>query len=192
MDAVCSLRPQFHHLDAITDNEKVSGRGGGGDHGPQESEARAVNMAVKSTDDEELDMGEVGKTLRTIQEESWQHLDWVDEEVWSPYVSLPQVFDGEQDERAYATFDNDLQLYSDGARAHRLLSSLTEKQYQEVASAPRVEPMKQGKSVLSTHSWWTSEDEVEEKTVDDEIKPDPQSGKRSRKGRPVQPKVEVS
>ena len=39
-------------------------------------------MAVKSVDEEEqLDMSEVGKTLRAMQEESWKKLDWMDEDV---------------------------------------------------------------------------------------------------------------
>ena len=46
-----------------------------------ESEARVVNMAVKSTDSEELDMGHISKQLREIEEESWQRLEWIDEDV---------------------------------------------------------------------------------------------------------------
>jgi hypothetical protein len=67
-------------LDAVVDNERNSTRAAGAAEAG-ESEARAVNLAVKSVDDEELDMTDVGKTLKAMQEESWQRLDWVDEDV---------------------------------------------------------------------------------------------------------------
>ena len=38
-------------------------------------------MTVKSSDGEELDMSATAKTLRAMQEEPWQRLSWVDEEV---------------------------------------------------------------------------------------------------------------
>ena len=85
VDSFASLRPQFHHVDAQTDNERSNSRAQReSEHPPVESEARAVNMAVKSIDDEEqLDMSHVGKVLRGIQEEAWTKFDWVDEEVRS-------------------------------------------------------------------------------------------------------------
>lgn len=43
-----------------------------------------MNMAVKSTEDEELDMSDMARTLREMQEEKWQRLEWVDEEVNYP------------------------------------------------------------------------------------------------------------
>ena len=82
VSAFCSLSPQFHHLDALNEIERASSRAQREAENPApESEARAVNMTVKSTDNEELDMGQVAKQLRDIEEEPWQHLEWVDEEV---------------------------------------------------------------------------------------------------------------
>jgi hypothetical protein len=76
------LQPQYHHLDAISDNEKLSMRAQRDiENPPQESEARTVNMAVKSTEDDDLDMSDIGRTLRLMQEGRWQHLEWIDEEV---------------------------------------------------------------------------------------------------------------
>lgn len=73
-------------MDAFSDNERASTRTAAreGEAVPQESEARAVNVAVKSADEEELDMTDVGKTLRVMQEERWQQLEWVDEDVTHP------------------------------------------------------------------------------------------------------------
>ena len=82
ISAFCSLTPQFHHLDATTDNEKAATRAQREtENPPPESEARVVNMAVKSTENEELDMGQVATELRDIEEEPWQRLEWVDEDV---------------------------------------------------------------------------------------------------------------
>lgn len=66
----------------MNDNEKASNRAMKEAENPApESEARVVNMAVKSTDTEELDMGQVAKQLREIEEEPWQRLEWIDEDV---------------------------------------------------------------------------------------------------------------
>ena len=47
-----------------------------------QSVARAVNMTVKSAaDDDEVDSTEIAKTLKAIQEESWQRLEWIDQDV---------------------------------------------------------------------------------------------------------------
>lgn len=82
VSAFCSLTPQFHHLDAINDNDRASSRTTKDAQNPgPESEARAVNMAVKSTDDEELDMNQISRQLRDIEEEPWQRLEWVDDDV---------------------------------------------------------------------------------------------------------------
>ena len=76
------LQPNFLHLDAVADTEKASSRAQReADNPAPESEARAVNMAAKSTDTEELDMSDIAKELREMQEEPWQRLEWIDEDV---------------------------------------------------------------------------------------------------------------
>ena len=87
---MCALQPQLHHLDALADNERATRRAAaaaaardaedGGAAAP-EPEARAVNLAIKGTDEEELDVGGVGTALRAMQEEKWEALEWVDEDV---------------------------------------------------------------------------------------------------------------
>jgi len=129
----CMLTPQFHHLDALADNEKASARAQREAENPvQESEARAVNVAVKSTDNEELDiMGQVAKELREIEEEPWQRLEWVDE----------------NDIRAFHTYDKQLVL-DEAFRGTQLVSAMTRQQYLDAVSAPRVDPTKQGKKIM--------------------------------------------
>ena len=91
IDAMVQLRPQFDHIDALRDREKSNPRA---DHGaeettadePEEREARAVNMAVKSAENlEELDlyggMSTTNKLLKDIRDEPWQRLQWIDQDV---------------------------------------------------------------------------------------------------------------
>ena len=82
VDVIVQLRPQFHHLDALHDQEKSLSRAQRElENPPPESEARAVNMTVKSSDSDEFDVNEMTRTLKGMQEEPWQHLKWVDQEV---------------------------------------------------------------------------------------------------------------
>ena len=86
------MTPQFHHLDAIVDNDRASTRAQReAENPPPETEARAVNMAVKSNDNEELDMGQVAKELRDIDEEPWQELEWIDEDVSKDILLVPII-----------------------------------------------------------------------------------------------------
>ena len=89
------LRPQFDHVDALRDKEKSNPRTDraaeetAADE-PEEREARAVNMAVKSVENlEELDlyggMSATNKLLKDIRDEPWQRLQWVDQDVGSPH-----------------------------------------------------------------------------------------------------------
>lgn len=82
------LRPQFNHLDALSDLDKPALNPrltGGAENSIDEPQARAVNMTVKSTEAEETDlygdMGETAKLLKAMREEPWQRLSWIDSEV---------------------------------------------------------------------------------------------------------------
>lgn len=46
-----------------------------------ETEARAVNVSMRSADAENVAPDHIGQTLRALQEESWQRMQWIDEEV---------------------------------------------------------------------------------------------------------------
>ena len=82
------LRPQFTHLDALKDQDKILTTAKSLQNvanPPGESEARDVNLIAKSTEVEEVDMyrdmGQTVKLLKGMREESWQRLAWVDSEV---------------------------------------------------------------------------------------------------------------
>lgn len=90
MEALVQLRPQFGHLDALNEAKKIILRSERfsekRDNVEQEPEARAVNMAVKSTEggnEEEMygGMKATAKILGDMRDEPWQRLAWVDQDV---------------------------------------------------------------------------------------------------------------
>ena len=89
MDAIVQLRPQFSHIDALNEAKKTMFRIERGpdnrDNVEPEPEARAVNMAIKSTEGSEEDMyggmRATSKLLCDMRDEPWQRLAWVDQDV---------------------------------------------------------------------------------------------------------------
>ena len=58
----------------------------------KQTEARAVQMTVKTTPDgDEIDMSQIATTLRVMQEENWTRLSYVDEDVSFPYFNPKKV-----------------------------------------------------------------------------------------------------
>ncbi|KAI9751823.1 MAG: hypothetical protein M1815_000902 [Lichina confinis] len=92
IDSLAQLRPQFHHLDALVEQERAAARpqrdpGAAG----RVQEARAVQMTAKSADADDMDTAEVIKTLKAAQEENWKRLMYADEdttEAWGAYEKL--------------------------------------------------------------------------------------------------------
>ena len=91
VNGMVMLRPQFEHLDALRMQQNAGTRASR--HDPdekRESRAEDVNMTVKDTEDDEPQddlyggMAETLKILRTMVEEPWQHLQWVDSGVSTP------------------------------------------------------------------------------------------------------------
>ena len=92
LDAIVQLRPQFRHLDAIHEAKGEARRLQIRSERPDirdlvevEPEAKAVNMAVKSTEGNEEDMygtmKATAKLLRDMRDEPWQRLTWIDQDV---------------------------------------------------------------------------------------------------------------
>ncbi len=79
------LRPQFAHLDALADLERPARAQRAAENAEEESEAKAVNMTVKSTEAEETEMSsgtsEISKILQDMREEPWQRMTWIDQDV---------------------------------------------------------------------------------------------------------------
>lgn len=88
LDAMVQLRPLFTHLDALTDQDKstlTNKLRGGMENPPLETEAKAVTMRAKSTEEDDTDsVGSTSRTakiLKAMREEPWQRLSWIDSEV---------------------------------------------------------------------------------------------------------------
>lgn len=119
------MRPQFHHLDAITHIEHTTRRREReAGEGSKPAEARAVHMTVKAADQHDnTDMASTKKFLQTAKEDSWVSLRYHDEDA----------------SEAYAAYHQKL-FVEDVAGAPRLQSSMNNEQYLDAISAPRHDP----------------------------------------------------
>ncbi|TRX96685.1 hypothetical protein FHL15_002351 [Xylaria flabelliformis] len=88
--ALIQLRPQLHHIDAMTEQERASRREGAGAVGSKDgvpatastAGARAIHMSIKSADSGggELTTETMADRLRTVQTEAWSRLQYEDDE----------------------------------------------------------------------------------------------------------------
>ncbi|KAL9128689.1 MAG: hypothetical protein Q9217_002682 [Psora testacea] len=137
LDAIVQLRPQFGHLDAVNEQEKSSARPERNTESRlREERAEDVNMVIKDTaDNENIDMyggmNETAKLLRAMRDEPWQHLKWVDQE----------------DNYSYETYNRTL-VYQNSEDAAQLSTEMTDEQYLDAISCPRIDPINQGKKVM--------------------------------------------
>lgn len=81
------LRPQLHHIDATSEQEKLSSArataaAGGGAQPGKEGPARAIHMTIKSAgaDGEEIVQETMADRLRKVQIESWSKMRYVHDE----------------------------------------------------------------------------------------------------------------
>lgn len=83
ISSVVQFHPQLHHLDALDEVPKAKGRGKKDDDEPAvETEARAIDMKVKTGDDgEAAQVAGNLELLKQMQEEKWNSYGWVDAEV---------------------------------------------------------------------------------------------------------------
>lgn len=87
LDAVVQLRPHFHHLDALHEQDKSIARyERTAEEKGKPDKAEDVNMVIKDTDtNDNADMyggmSETAKLLREMRDEPWQHLKWIDQDV---------------------------------------------------------------------------------------------------------------
>ncbi|KAI1734715.1 Sin-like protein conserved region-domain-containing protein [Xylaria scruposa] len=88
--ALIQLRPQLHHIDAMTEQERASRREGAGAMSSKDgvpatasaAGARAIHMSIKSADSGggELTTETMADRLRTVQTEAWSRLQYEDDE----------------------------------------------------------------------------------------------------------------
>ncbi|KAF2968983.1 hypothetical protein GQX73_g4586 [Xylaria multiplex] len=88
--ALIQLRPQLHHIDAMTEQDRASRREGAGSVAGKDgvpatassAGARAIHMSIKSADSGggELTTETMADRLRTVQTEAWSRLQYEDDE----------------------------------------------------------------------------------------------------------------
>ncbi|KAI9753912.1 MAG: hypothetical protein M4579_004933 [Chaenotheca gracillima] len=102
--SIVQLTPQFHHIDAASEQELTAGAAarnaarGGGEEGaaavePKEKEAKAVQMSNKPViDGEEVDMAKTVNMLKAFQEENWLRHPYEDENSASAWTAYDKFF----------------------------------------------------------------------------------------------------
>ena len=95
VSSVVHLRPVPHHIDALTEQERLSrgasGAGAGGsDKADTATGARAIHMTIKSAMDGDGGVATetIADRLRKVQMEPWRRMEWVHDEAelaWEAY-----------------------------------------------------------------------------------------------------------
>ncbi|EAS34916.3 uncharacterized protein CIMG_00270 [Coccidioides immitis RS] len=94
LSAIVPLRPQLHHLDAydealVKNKTTVKGRKDGDEEGASRpTEARAIDVKVKSAESEQTGGQRNNELLKQMQDEKWEKYTWIDEndeESWDKY-----------------------------------------------------------------------------------------------------------
>lgn len=86
------MRPQFHHVDAITHQETAARRSEAADENKRPSQALALAQTYKDNRDvENLEALRAKNLLQIAQEERWTRLSYYDEDVRSPVPSIKHL-----------------------------------------------------------------------------------------------------
>ena len=154
LDGMVMLRPQFEHLDAFRVQQKMGPRSTRlDDDDKKEIKAEDVNMTVKDTEDDEPQddlyggMAETLKSLRAMADEPWQRLEWVDSEVSISSSNRGHFLNSQQDDHAYAMWEETL-VYRNAESAPKLVSDMTQEQYLDAISCPRIDPINKGRKIM--------------------------------------------
>jgi DNA-directed RNA polymerase-3 subunit RPC5 len=123
---IVQMRPQFHHIDAQAEQERVARRDPNA-AAPRTTDARAIHMTVKTTVDGEEENGDtMAQRISATQAELWRNHRYVDEaadESWAVYETL---FVGGGVE------DNELTK-----KVPKLVSGMEDIEYLDFISSPR-------------------------------------------------------
>lgn len=94
VDHITQLRPQFHHIDAFVEQDRI----GKAPTQVRVTEARAVQMIIKNpVDGEEERTDTMAERIAATQTESWRYHKWIDEDsdgAWETYQKNLLVGDG--------------------------------------------------------------------------------------------------
>lgn len=112
---------------------------------------------------------------------------------YASFLSAESVeSDIHQDARAYTTVESNLILADTDASAN-LVSAMTERQYLDAISAPRIDPFRQGKRVIINRPWTDEKGEgiLEEGEPATIVGSTPRTAAESSKSGPAKFKVET-
>jgi DNA-directed RNA polymerase-3 subunit RPC5 len=133
VDGVVQMRPQFHHVDAITHAETAARRTEAAENNSstatsttaaKQPQALALAQTYKDNrDDENLEALRAKNLLLIAAEEKWTRLEYFDED----------------EEASYETYHSRL-FHGDTKEAKHLKSQMKNEEYLDAISAPRVDP----------------------------------------------------
>ncbi|CAD0109542.1 unnamed protein product [Aureobasidium uvarum] len=136
VDGVVQMRPQFHHVDAITHAETAARRAEAAEGNPSTSNPSNTATAAKqpqalalaqtykdNRDVENLEALRAKNLLLIAAEEKWTRLEYFDED----------------EEASYSTYHSRL-FHADTQAAMELKSQMKNEDYLDAISAPRVDP----------------------------------------------------
>lgn len=128
---IVQMRPQFHHIDAHSEQERLGRPRDPGTMPARVSEARAIHMTVKSSVDGEEDSTDtMAERISAAQQEPWRSHRYVDEdssEAWDAFHE--NLFVGAEGE-----IEDNEELQE---KVPKLVSRLDDGAYLDTISAPR-------------------------------------------------------
>ncbi|KAL1972882.1 hypothetical protein VTN31DRAFT_6424 [Thermomyces dupontii] len=125
VSAVVQLRPQLHHVDAVEEASRMRAARSKKDVDDEAAptEARVVDVKVKSAEGGESILGGNLDLLRQMQEERWETYEWVDAET----------------EDAWFAYENYM-IHHEPETLPQLETLIDEEEYLDAMSAPRIDP----------------------------------------------------
>jgi len=127
VDHIVQMRPQFHHIDAQTEQERINRPRDPGAV-TRVAEARAIHMTVKSTVDGEEDRSDnMGLRIAAAQQEAWRRHRYVDEDSGEAWTAFHEhLFVGPAEKEQEELMD----------KMPKLTSGLDDMDYMDSISAP--------------------------------------------------------
>ena len=128
VDHIVQLRPQFHHIDAAAEQDRLNRARDAG--AGRVTEARALHMSVKSTiDGEENNTTTMADRIAAVQAEPWRRYDFIDSETPEAWKVFNENFFA-----GGAMGQNTEELL---AKVPKLISGVNDQEYLDMIAPPR-------------------------------------------------------
>ncbi|KFX97156.1 hypothetical protein V495_05552 [Pseudogymnoascus sp. VKM F-4514 (FW-929)] len=91
VNEIVQMRPQFHHIDATAELERLARPRA--EAGPAGAGARAIHMTVKTTGEGEEDgQDSMAERIKNAQEEKWQKMRYIDDNSDAAWETFEELF----------------------------------------------------------------------------------------------------